>query len=333
MSGRHSQGSATHAGSQLGPETPLSSEGGQPAFTARRLAPTTFLVTEVEDIYGEHPFIYAKLVPAARTLLLLDTGCGGATRNPDASFKRLRDFLEQAPLADNAGRPLNARGEMEYVVVLSHCHYDHILGVEQFAQDSLILASGYDPAFLAPDKLPEHSLCSSLGIRTPSYAPVLKADGSLILSKGGIALGAVILHTPGHIPDELALWDEGEGMLYVGDTTYQWAPIIFPNEGSIVAWLKSVDKLISLVVESPTGEMVKINCGHTTAMEPAVDVLRSTRAFMMDVLEGREKVRSRMTRRGEVFVEYAQEGGRYSLICPERLVREARETAPRTYGL
>lgn len=46
---------------------------GRPAFTARRLTPTTFLITEFDDIYYEHPFIYAKLLPAARTLLLLDS--------------------------------------------------------------------------------------------------------------------------------------------------------------------------------------------------------------------------------------------------------------------
>ena len=96
------------------------------AFAARRLTPSTFLIVEVDDIFGEEPFIYAKLVPAARTVLLLDTGCGGRTRTPDAEFTRLRDFVERAPVEDNGGRPLNPGGAMGYAVVLSHCHYDHI---------------------------------------------------------------------------------------------------------------------------------------------------------------------------------------------------------------
>ncbi|KAI0671609.1 beta-lactamase-like protein [Trametes maxima] len=298
---------------------------GQPVFSARRLTPTTFLIVEVDDVYDEHPFIYAKRVPAAHTLLLLDTGCGGATRIPDASFTRLRDFLEHAPVADNDGRPLNADGELGYVVVLSHCHYDHILGVEQFAKDSPILASGYDAAFLTPEHLPEHSLCASLGIQTPSYTPTLLPHRSPVLSKDGIPLRVTLLHTPGHTPDELALLDEVEGVLYVGDTLYEWAPIIFPNEGSIVVWLETVDSLIALVAHSGKGEGLKINCGHKTAMGPALEVLCSAKAFMTDVLEGREKVRRRTRKRGEEHVEYGQEGGRYSLMCPERLVREARE--------
>ncbi|KAH9902783.1 Metallo-hydrolase/oxidoreductase [Cubamyces lactineus] len=299
---------------------------GHRAFTARRLTSTTFLITEVDDIYDEHPFIYAKLVPATRTILLLDTGCGGATHAPQASFRRLRDFLEYAPVTDNGALPLNSGGAFEYVVVLSHCHYDHILGVEQFASDSLVIQSGYDPAFLEADQLPEHSLCASLGIPTPSYKPLLQPDQSPPLSKDNIPLGMTLLHTPGHTPDELALWDTDEGMLYVGDTLYEWAPIIFPKEGSIVVWLETVDKLIRLVAESGKGDSVKINCGHVTAEGPAMDVLHSTKAFMLNVVEGKEKVKRRMQKRGEEYVEYEQDGGRYSLICPERLVKEARGT-------
>ncbi|CDO72467.1 hypothetical protein BN946_scf184980.g8 [Trametes cinnabarina] len=226
-----------------------------PAFTARRLTGTTFHVTEVDDVYDEHPFIYAKLVPAAGTLLLLDTGCGGASRNPEAAFNRLRDYLERCPVTDNDGLPLNEGGKMEYVVVLSHCHYDHILGVEQFAEDSLILASGHDPAFLAPETLPQHSLCADLGIHAPSYRPVLLSHQAQITSRDRKTLGMTLLHTPGHTPDEVALWDEEEGMLYVGDTLYERAPIIFPSEGSIVKWLGTIDSLTALVTGcGPKGE-------------------------------------------------------------------------------
>ncbi|OSD06316.1 Metallo-hydrolase/oxidoreductase [Trametes coccinea BRFM310] len=317
----HTLPSSAHEHQTASPPSP----GGEPAFTARRLTASTFLITEVDDVYDEHPFIYAKLVPAARTLLLLDTGCGGASRDPDASFTRLRDFLEHAPVDDLGEAPVNAGGEMGYVVVLSHCHYDHILGVEQFAEDSPVFASRHDPAFLEPKKLAEHSLCADLGIRTPSYTPSLLQHQSPVTSRDGVALGVTLLHTPGHTPDELALWDEQEGMLYVGDTLYERAPIIFPNEGSIVKWLETIDSLTALVASFRKSDSVKINCGHMTAQQPALEVLRSTKAFMVDVIEGREKVQRRMMKRGEEFVEYVQEGGRYSLVCPERLVREARE--------
>lgn len=88
---------------------PKPSQSHLPAFTARRLTSTTFLINEWDDIWDEHPFIYAKIVPAAKTILL-DTGCGGRTTNPDIDIKDLRTFIETVPVDDNARKPLN-RGE------------------------------------------------------------------------------------------------------------------------------------------------------------------------------------------------------------------------------
>ncbi|KAI0787937.1 Metallo-hydrolase/oxidoreductase [Fomes fomentarius] len=304
---------SAHTGRSEAPASSISLEsadGSHPdsAFKAHRLTDSTFLIVEFDDVYDEHPFIYAKFVPAARTILLLDTGCGGKTEDPHKKITSLREFIERV-LVENlgvpghAGRPsdVHSGGEMRYVVVLTHCHYDHILGVEQFAHDSPVIASGYDPEFLSPAVLPEHSLCNTLGIPTPSYTPSLRPH----------------LH--------LALWDEKEGMLYVGDTLYEWAPIIFPNEGSIVQWLDTVDALLELVQASGKAEKVKVNCGHKTANTPALEVLQTVRSFMVDVIEEREPVKRRMTKRGEEHIYCAQRGGRYSLVCPERLVKEARD--------
>jgi len=96
------------------------------AFKASRLTTSTFTIIEHSDIYGEQPLIYAKLIPAANTILILDTGCGGASKKPTIELKSLREFIETYPVKDNNGVPLNKDKQMGYVVVLSHCHYDHI---------------------------------------------------------------------------------------------------------------------------------------------------------------------------------------------------------------
>lgn len=96
------------------------------AFKATRLTAYTFLIVETDDIYSEHPFIYAKLIPAANTILLLDTGCGGVSNDSNIEVTSLREFIETVGVEDNDGRALNEGGKMRYIVVLSHCHYDHI---------------------------------------------------------------------------------------------------------------------------------------------------------------------------------------------------------------
>ena len=96
------------------------------AFKARRLTATTFVITEYMDIYHEQPLIYVKRAPDAGVILILDTGCGGATADPDVEVRSLREYIETVPIPDNQDEPLNKDGEMRYIVVLSHCHYDHI---------------------------------------------------------------------------------------------------------------------------------------------------------------------------------------------------------------
>lgn len=204
-------------------------------------------------------------------------------------------------------------------LLVQQCDFDHTVGVRDFTRDSPVYASGYAPEFFSRENLPEHSLCYYLGIPTPRYNPTpVRHQGTIHEASHRLKF----LHTPGHTPDELAIWDESENRLFVGDTLYEWAPIIFPKEGSITLWLQSVDWLIKLVQSYPGA---KICCGHTTADQPAVDVLQGGQRFILDVLSRKEEVRKRFEKGGELCVQYIQEGMRFSLICPERLVREARE--------
>ncbi|KAJ7650323.1 Metallo-hydrolase/oxidoreductase [Roridomyces roridus] len=296
----------------------------EPAFRATRLTRSTFVLSEWSDIYDEHPQIYVKVVPDANTILIIDTGCGGATRNPDIGLTNLREFIETVQLDCNGGAALNEGKKLDYIVVLTHCHYDHILAVEQF-EGYPILVSSHSPDFVSTDNLPAHSLCAHLGIKTPTYTPTLVPHEHPIHSKSQIALGVTILHTPGHTPDELALYDSAEKMLYVGDSLYEREPIIFPSEGSIVEWMSSMDYLLAFVKEKGRGGLVRINSGHATVHQPAQEVLEKTMDFMRDIVGGKEPLRRRLVVRGEDNVVYEQEGGRFALRCPERLVLDARK--------
>lgn len=96
------------------------------AFQATQLAPSTFLIKEFDDIYSEHPFIYVKIVAQTNTVIVIDTGCGGASRDDDVQITKLREFIETVDIESNDCKPLNSEGKMKYTVVVTHCHYDHI---------------------------------------------------------------------------------------------------------------------------------------------------------------------------------------------------------------
>ncbi|KZT73148.1 hypothetical protein DAEQUDRAFT_662926 [Daedalea quercina L-15889] len=199
-----------------------------------------------------------------------------------------------------------------------------LVGVEQFACDSPVLQSAHSPTFVARSALPSHSLCDDVGVRTPKFASVLVPHNTVLRSASNVPLGVTLLHTPGHTPDEIALWDARELMLYVGDTVYEWEPIIFPTHGNISEWLSTIDELVAIVRSARVPEAVRINCGHRTVTRPALEVLGAARRFVMDVLAGDVDAHWRTWRRGEWHVEYRQEGGQFSIRCPERLIEEAR---------
>lgn len=164
-------------------------------------------------------------------------------------------------------------------------------------------------------------MCKALRIRTPLYTPTLVPHHYSIPE-----CGMLVLHTPGHTPDELAIYDPMEKLLYVGDSLYEDEDIIICKEGSIIEWLSSMDDLISLVKTenqkrgSGKSREVLINAGHRTSAQSALEVLEAGRTFVADVINGKEVIRKRAMIRGEENVYYRQESGRFSLRCPKRLV-------------
>ncbi|KAF9053441.1 hypothetical protein BJ165DRAFT_1413520 [Panaeolus papilionaceus] len=266
------------------------------AFRAQRLTPTTFLVKEYNDIYNEKPHIYVKVVQEESSMK--DHG-----RQSSNTLRRLREFIETIP-------------RMDYIVILTHCHYDHILHVSDWdyhwsSTSSPIVVSGYDPTFLSPSALPEHTLCNTLHIPVPIYTPSLVSNFHDIFSGRTGAPRLTVLHTP-------------EGMLYVGGTLYEDEPIIFSKEGSIVTCLVGYTRERNTERERDGRHESLINAGHCTARKPALEVLTSTVLFMRDVISRKERLRGRREVGGIQVVECKQKSGRYSLRCPERLVDDAR---------
>ena len=318
-------------------------------FTCTPLNPTTFLLVE-NDQYGEHPFIYARLFPNHNLLVLSDTGCGTQLPTPnEPSTKRLgalRTFLETVPIAQWGNRPLNPRKpdgtpSLRYLIICTHCHYDHILGIPSFLDAGpIILASAHDKAFIEDD-LPQSSLCDFLGIPTPQYKVSYWAEDGERIVLSGKDLGIEILHTPGHTPDELAWYDASERHLYVGDSFYERVAkgraytqaIIFPPQGNVSEYMKSLEKLVKFVDEK-NGESsksrVKIGCGHVTSDVDGAEILTAVHEYFNSVLDGKIPVKQSVERGGYVFDWWQEDGEpRFSLYAPRFLVDDARRNRSR----
>jgi glyoxylase-like metal-dependent hydrolase (beta-lactamase superfamily II) len=289
-------------------------------FTAQRLNQTTFLIVE-DDKYHEQPFIYVKIQPKA--IIVIDIGCGGASKNPDAQLKSLRGFIETYPVESNDDSPLNPDGTKAYVVILTHCHFDHIGAIEQFNDlpHSTIWASGYDIPFVSdPDLLPTHSLCKFVGMDTPHFKVTHWANDGENVTDSGL----VIYQTPGHTPDELAVWDGDERVLFAGDSAYEWAPIIFPVEGDIEAYRESLKKMLLFVRgnnrkdgEERDCKRVSIACGHITKDADAEELLDEILEFLCMVERGEVESKAWRQFRGEEEVIYERDDSKLSFGGPK----------------
>lgn len=100
------------------------------------------------------------------------------------------------------------------IIILTHCHYDHSGGAAGVAAatGAKIAIHKYDASLLGnPD--------ASVSYLYGKKAPVIVPD---ILLEGGEKFGELeVIHTPGHTPGGICLYDAKSKTLFSGDTVFQ----------------------------------------------------------------------------------------------------------------
>ena len=328
------------------------------SFVSRRVNSSTFVIVE-DDAYGEQPYIYVKVYPDH--LLITDTGCN-SPRSKQPSLTSLREYLETYPLSLNENQALNPDGKKHYVIICSHCHYDHILGIPQFlSTNPTIVASNFDKSFIL-ENLPVHSLCKYIDVSTPKYNISHWGNHLEYFSLSGTPFRVQFLHIPGHTPCSLAWYDIDEHYLYVGDTFYErkrnppipelpddagqvpglpatQAAIIFPEEGgNWIQYMASLDLLLSFVIfrneelRRQRGlchnsmPRVKVAAGHLTCDADAEHMILQVRSLFERIIAGKVPRTGSGEKRGVIHDYWLEsEDSRFSVMAPRHLAEEARK--------
>jgi glyoxylase-like metal-dependent hydrolase (beta-lactamase superfamily II) len=279
------------------------------------------------------------------------------TRNVDgttadlypAKYTQLRHYLESYPISVNNNSPLNPHGEKPYLIILTHCHYDHLNGITQFLAGGTteIIVSAAGKHFIESD-LETHGLFKYLDLPVPYFQIShwatsferlewpLSHDEDLNGISQPVDLGITILHTPGHTPDELAWYDHAEMHLYVGDSLYEPGgvddmPIEWPSDGNLIDWSYSMQKLLQFVrtenqrAKSETtiggddhdteewthvSRRVKLGAGHQTAAVDAEEILVGLEKVWWRTLRGDVPVTKKWVARGEAYFTWRDESKR-----------------------
>lgn len=161
-------------------------------------------------------------------------------------------------------------------VVNSHYHWDHVGDNHRFGR----IAIHTSEAHLLEQDAPEETLREAMraenfwGPAPPHFDPrsyrILpsKADqlleGEDLLELGGRRLQ--VLHTPGHSPGSICLWNQEEGLLFTGDTVYAGPLYVQLGDSDFPTYRESMTRLAGL-----TSDMRLILPGHNwTPLEPAI---------------------------------------------------------------
>jgi endoribonuclease LACTB2 len=128
-------------------------------------------------------------------------------------------------------RSLVAEGRRLVAIVATHHHPDHVGGLRAFA-------SALDVPFWAH---PETA--SRVGF---PVARLLRDGESLVLD-GAVPDVWQVLHTPGHAPGHVCLWNADERALVVGDMVASVGTILIdPYDGDMRVYLQQLDRLAGL---------------------------------------------------------------------------------------
>jgi glyoxylase-like metal-dependent hydrolase (beta-lactamase superfamily II) len=174
--------------------------------------------------------------------MLVDTGMG------------VVPLREQVPLL--TGRPIWA--------VASHTHFDHIGAHHEFEdrivheREAELLVHPTREATLADPyvtddiftSLPPDPYSSTLYAVKAAPATRTVADGDVI------DLGDryfEVIHTPGHSPGGIALWEKASGLLFSGDIVYDGELIEDTYHANAADYLRSMERLLELPVTTVHG--------------------------------------------------------------------------------
>lgn len=198
-------------------------------FTIETIDSTTIAISE----YGHWERVHSYLVVGSESAVLIDTGLG------IGNIKEIVDELTNLPVK----------------VITTHVHWDHIGGHKYFKdiyvhkEDSKWLREGLP--------IPLEAVKSNLlkepflheppkGFNIDEYN-IFTGEPSLeLMDKDIIDLGdrkLQVLHTPGHSPGHICIYEKERGYIFTGDLVYEGVLYAFYPSTDPVKFKESIDRL------------------------------------------------------------------------------------------
>jgi glyoxylase-like metal-dependent hydrolase (beta-lactamase superfamily II) len=171
-----------------------------------------------------------------------------------------------------------------HTIIITHTHADHMGSVAHFKRlipDLRIMDHEVDAPFLQDNRLLNGIFDADLVARLfpgnsfdilefySNFCPISEATPDRTLQEGDrLAFGEYILeviHTPGHHPGHISLYERNRGAIFVGDMLGMEVPFYTPSSGGVEGYLTSIEKYsalgLTLIIPSH-GDLIE-NPGET----------------------------------------------------------------------
>ena len=154
--------------------------------------------------------------------------------------------------------------ERALTAVATHSHYDHIGGMYEFedrvihSREASLIAEPTRDNVLISDFVSDEIFTAlpPAPYLSTTYA-VRSAPATRVVEEGDIIdLGDrhfEVLHTPGHSPGSISLWEEATGVLFAGDTIYDGPLLDGVYSGHRDDYISSLERLLELPVTAVHG--------------------------------------------------------------------------------
>jgi len=222
-----------------------------PWFTVKQIARNTYAISE----YGHWEKVHSFLLVGDTAAILIDTGLG------IDNLKRITDQLTNLPIT----------------VVTTHVHWDHIGSHAQYeeiyvhALEANWLINGIKGLSITQIR---HDIARDITLPTPktfqpeAFIPFQGTPTKLLQDGDIIDIGnrkIQIIHTPGHSPGHICIYDYETAFLFTGDLLYEGTIFAFYPSTNPVDLVQSLKKIINF---SPIKQIYGSH--HTLGLPPTI---------------------------------------------------------------
>ena len=150
-------------------------------------------------------------------------------------------------------------GGRRVLAVATHCHFDHIGSHHEFSERAVhaseaeyLATPNREAILIEPYATAEMFSAFPPGGYDQRTYEILPAPATRLLEDADVVdLGdrhLEVIHTPGHSPGSIALWEAATGTLFSGDTVYEGPLVTDTWNASIDDYVRSMERLLTLPV-------------------------------------------------------------------------------------